>query len=253
MTAIALDACYVFGIVRDDARTSSVIDDLGAAHEDAAGLHAIRLVGQDGIAAVVGSLPADRALGQAKDLRTHDRVLAAVVEAGGPVLPLRFGAVLSDESAVVDELLRPHEDRFTAGLEQLRGRVQYTVRARYEQEPVLREIVATHPEIAALRQSGDTTDMATQMRMGQLIVGALEQLRPADAAGLLADLEPTVVSLRSHEPATADEVVHLAALVDTRASERFEQAVEDCGRRSAGRLRIRLVGPVAAYDFVPEP
>jgi hypothetical protein len=40
--------------------------------------------------------------------------------------------------------------------------------------------------------------------------------------------------------------------VERTDSAAFEQAVEECGRRSVGRLRIRLVGPLAPYDFVPE-
>jgi hypothetical protein len=32
----------------------------------------------------------------------------------------------------------------------------------------------------------------------------------------------------------------------------FDDAVEDLGRDLAGRVRLRLLGPLAPYDFVPE-
>jgi hypothetical protein len=235
----AVDAgCYVFGIVPSGAPVPTP-DETGPA----AGL---QLISCGEIAALVGRLPADRPLGRAADLRAHDRVLADVVRAGTPVLPMRFGAVVADEEAVVSELLEPNRDEFTEALSALRGRVQYTVRVGYEEEPVLREVLAAHPEI---RQLHGRPDDAARMRLGELVVRALEQRRPAEASAILTEFVGTA-DVRVREVTAPDEVLDVAFLVDAEQGAEFERHVEEVAARHAGRLRFRLVGPTAAYDFV---
>jgi len=41
-------------------------------------------------------------------------------------------------------------------------------------------------------------------------------------------------------------------LVERERQEEFEDAVEGVGEELAGRVRLRLLGPVAPYDFTPE-
>jgi Gas vesicle synthesis protein GvpL/GvpF len=234
--------CYVFGIVPADAPLPDVGGDGPAAH--------LQLVAAGEIAALVGTVPIDRPLGRAADLRAHDRVLADVVARGTPVLPMRFGAVLTDEQAVVDELLDPNRAEFADALSVVTGRIQYTVKVRYEQDTVLREVVTTHPEIARLRAQDDrTADPATQLRLGRLVVQALERLRPADASAVLTDLVGTV-DVRVREPATPSDVLDAAFLVDADAADAFEERVDDAAARHVGRLRFKLIGPSPAYDFV---
>jgi hypothetical protein len=159
---------------------------------------------------------------------------------------MRFGAVVADEQAVVTELLEPHRAEFTEALATLRGRVQYTVKVTYEEQPVLREVVAAHPEIRRLQ---GRTDEAARMRLGELVVRALEQRRPAEASAVLSELVGTV-DVRVRESAAPDEVLDAAFLVDADHAAEFERLVEEVAGRHADRLQFRLVGPSAAYDFV---
>jgi hypothetical protein len=237
--------CYVFGIVPEGAAVPKT-DEGGPASR-------LRLVTAGQLAALVGSPPDDRPLGRAADLLAHDRVLADVVASGTPVLPMRFGAVMTDEAAVAQELLEANYDHFAEVLERVRDRVQYTVAVRYEQDTVLRQVLAEHPEIARLREvDGQAETRAAfdrRLRLGELVVKALEQLRPADASAVLDELDGEAdVSLR--QPASPDDVLDAAFLVETARATDFENRVEEVARRHAGRLRIRLVGPSPAYDFV---
>src|SRR3954470_15171118 len=97
MTTSVVAPCYVFGVVRAGTPVPAV---------DAAGPAAgLRLVEAGDLAAIVGSPPGDRPLGRAVDLVAHDQVLGAFVAAGTTVVPLQFGALLADESAVVEDIL----------------------------------------------------------------------------------------------------------------------------------------------------
>jgi hypothetical protein len=235
----AVDAgCYIFGIVPAGSPLPPA-DESGPAAD-------LQLVGSGAIAALVGRRPPPGPRAGAPHRPPHDRVLADVVRAGTPVLPMRFGAVVADQQAVLTELLEPHQSEFEEALAALRGRVQYTVKVRYDEEPVLREVIEAHPEIRRLH---GRTDEASRMRLGELVVRALEQRRPAAASAILTELMGTV-DVRVREVAAPDEVLDAAFLVDADRGAEFEGLVEQVAERHAGRMQFRLVGPSAAYDFV---
>jgi len=240
MTAAVGLGCYVFAIVPAGTPVPEPDPDGPA--------RGLAVVEAGELAAVVGQVPTDRPLGRAADLRAHDRVIAELVHSGVAVLPMRFGAVMADVDAVIEELLRPNGAEFAEALATLQGRVQYTVRAEYEQDSVLRQLLAARPDIRRLRESVGP-DSAGQVHLGQVIVQALEELRPADAASILAELIGTV-DVHLHEPSAPEEVLHAAFLVDVSHAPAFERRVEKAAAQRAGRLRMRLVGPTAAYDFV---
>ena len=231
--------CYVFGIVNADARLPTPLDIPLAA--------GLRLVEHGAVAAVASTPPADRPLGRASDLLDHDRLLADLIATGTAVLPMRFGTVMPDDEAVTVELLAPRHDDLRERLDEVRGKVQYTVKARYEEDAVLREVLTERPDIAALR--GDQAGFQQQLQLGERVVAALEELRTADAPALLDELGQGSDRIE-HAPATPDDVLHVAYLIEEEQSHGFEQRVEEAARRRAGRIRIRLMGPSPAYDFV---
>jgi hypothetical protein len=233
-------ACYVFGIVPAGARVPDC---------DGSGLASgLRLVRDGDLAALVGSPPSGRSLGRASDLLAHDEVLRRVVAARTPVLPMRFGAVVRDDAAVADSLLREHQQEFHAALERVRDRVQFSVKVRYDEPAVLREILATQPALRRLRDDGS---FAAQLQLGQRIVAELDRRRVPERSQLLAELAD-FDEIRIAEQTQPDEVLAAAFLVHRAGAAAFERRVEEVARRHAGRLRVRLVGPTAPYDFVGE-
>ncbi|HEY2764753.1 MAG TPA: GvpL/GvpF family gas vesicle protein [Pseudonocardiaceae bacterium] len=241
-------ACYVYGVVPASARLPEQLPGLSPGGQ-------VSLIRTEKIAAVVEGIPLGRPLGTRAHLMGHERVLDALVDAGIAIAPMRFGAVLSDEQVVADELLTPHEEHFTALLRDLTGRTQYTLTGCYQEESVLREVIAEYPEIRELRHeiSELPAEQAyhQQVRLGEMIVGVLEQKRRGDGADVLDALVPYAVDVVVREPAQADGVVDAAFLIADERREEFDEAVEECGRQLAGRVRLRLLGPVPAYDFMP--
>lgn len=240
-------ACYVYGVVPASARLPGQLRGLGPTGR-------VRLIRTEEIAAVVGEVSLDRPLGTRADLTGHEGVLDALVDAGITVAPMRFGAVVADEQAVTDELLIPHEAHFTELLRALTGRTQYTLTGRYEEEPVLREVLEQYPQIRALHEelAGLSPEQAyhQRLRLGEMIVGALEDKQQQDGAELLNALTPYAVDVVARRPGQADGVVDAAFLVADERRDEFDAAVEECGRLLAGRVRLRLLGPVPAYDFL---
>jgi len=239
-------ACYVFGIVDADAELPRSATDAGELDGADFG-SATRLVRNGRVAAVVAAPPADRPLGRAADLLAHDRVLATLA-ATTAVLPMRFGTVLPDEDAVVEELLAARHDELVQQLDRIRDRLQFTVKARYEEDAVLREIMATHPEITRLRERS-AAGFDDQLRLGEAVVGALTQLREQEAPAIVSELGPHDGAVE-RAPGSPEELLNVALLIPATDVDRFVARVERLGEQHAGRIRIRLVGPSPAYDFV---
>lgn len=235
---------YVYGLVTTDT----------AIPEGLTGLGPVSTIAHGQVAALVSEVPADRPLGTRDDLVAHETVVDSVARSAA-VLPMRFPAVV-EERGVVEELLAPNHDRFLEALSAFRGRVQFTLKGRYQEDAVLREVVAGSEEIQALRdrvaQLPEDASYYERVRLGELIVTELERRRDEDAGRILAGLGPTAVDIASREPGAPEEVIHAAFLIDRKQRRRFEDAVEALGRDLHGRVLLRLIGPLAPYDFVPE-
>ncbi|HMH90351.1 MAG TPA: GvpL/GvpF family gas vesicle protein [Streptosporangiaceae bacterium] len=240
-----MTAAYVYGIVPADATVPDGLAGIGGRPCRATGPCAA-------VAAVISALPASRALGTPADLRAHAAVVDALAQSGA-VLPLRFGGVLEDEDAVRAELLEPYQEEFAGRLAFLGGCDQFTVRGRYEGDVALREIVAEEPEVRSLREQlrgrDEVAGRAGNLRLGELVASALERKREADAAVLAEALTPHAAAVADRPPGTAATAADMAFLVSRPRQRGFESAARELGRRWAGRIRLRLVGPQAPYDF----
>lgn len=242
-----MSATYVYGLVDAETELPDDLKGLGPSGR-------VSTIAHGKVAAIVSDVPADRPLGTRDDLLTHEAVVDTVA-ATTAVLPMRFPAVV-EEKGVVEELLGPHHDRFVAVLGELEGRVQFTLKGRYERDVVLRELVDADPEIRALqekvRELPEDASYYDRVRLGELVVEALQERRDAEGAQMVRRLEPFAVRAVANVPGQPDDVVNAAFLVERERVSEFEGAVEDLGRDLVGRARLRLLGPLAPYDFVPE-
>lgn len=242
-------ACYVYGIVQSRTELPAGARGVG----DPGG--EVSLVRHGQIAAVVSGVPVDSALGTRRDLVRHSQLLDAIVRSN-PVLPMRFGAVLADAEAVIEELLAPRYSQLASALEALDGQAQFTVKARYLEEAVLREVVAREPRIARLRDwlRGRPVDTGYyhRIQLGELVAEAVARRRQADAAALVEELAPYARSMTWRPAPAAGGIVDAALLVDRAVWPALERGVEDIAERRAERMRLRLLGPLAPYDFSHE-
>jgi len=108
----------------------------------------------------------------------------------------------------------------------------------------LRDSVRQLPEDAAYYE---------RVRLGELIAHALEGKREKDNAAVAQALAPHAVAVAPRQPTGDDTAADAAFLVDAAQRRKFERAVDELGHHWAGRVRLRLLGPLAPYDFVPPP
>ena len=243
--------CYVYGIVPAAAPVpGGHVAGVGKAGHVAA-------VPCGRVAAIISPLAADQPLGTPADLRAHASVVDVLAQSAA-VLPMQFGGVLADEGAVLAELLEPYEAEFAERLDMLAGHDQFTVRGRYEHDAPLREIVAEEPGVMRLRErlrgkddaaGQDPASRGEAIRLGELVARALELKQAADTRTLARTLAPHAAAVVEHAPATPGTAVDVAFLVARTHRGDFEQAAEELGRAWRDRIRLRLTGPLAPYDF----
>lgn len=238
--------CYVYGIVPAETRLSEELRGTGGGE--------VSLVRHGDVAAAVSEIPLEGPLGTRDDLLAHEGVVASLA-AETTTLPLRFGAVVATADAVVEEMLAPHHDWFADVLADLAGRREFTVVGAYVEDTVLREVLEEEPEVFELRERvrGLPEEAAyyDRIRLGELVVRALDDKRMADTDALVQALAPYAVAVAPREPAGEDTAADAAFLVSDEDRPQFEQAVDELGDRWAGRIRLRMLGPLAPYDFVP--
>ncbi|MBB5158673.1 GvpL/GvpF family gas vesicle protein [Saccharopolyspora phatthalungensis] len=240
---------YVYGILNQRQRLPEELPSVG--DQEAA----VKLVSHGELSALVSEVELVRPLGIREDLLAHERVLDTLA-ADTAVIPMRFGAVVSSVDAVVDELLAPHHDHFEAMLSELAGSVQYTIRGRYADSAHIREVVAEEPAVQELRETlrgvPEEAGYAERLRLGELVNQAVVRKREADTEELITSVSSTVLATNPHQVPAEDDAVDVAFLVDRDQVPQFEQAVDELGERWDRRINLRLIGPLAPYDFLPE-
>ncbi|WP_243754394.1 GvpL/GvpF family gas vesicle protein [Labedaea rhizosphaerae] len=238
---------YVYGIVPADVEIDSEARGVG---DPPAKVTTVR---SGDIAALVSEIDPDRPLGTPEDLATHARLLDGAASEV-PVLPLRFGAVVSNVDAVSEELLEANREGFLEALQQLEGKAEYIVKGRYVEKAILNEILEENPALAELRESikGKSEDATRNERiaLGEKIGQAIAAKREADSRRMAEALASLDVQLSPRDVTEEQQAVHLACLAETERQDELESVVDELAAEWEGRVEIRLLGPLAAYDFV---
>jgi len=234
---------YVYGIVAGGQGEPPTLEGVEQA--------VVRVIAHAGVGALVSDV-AGGALSAAREVRAHWQVLQVASE-HGPVIPVRFGTVMEDDSAVRERLLEPNADRLARQLEALAGRVQLSVKGSYDEDRLMQEVVAASPAIQALRERLRGVPPAAayydQIRLGEMVAGEVARRREQDAHLALSRLQPLALAVHEEPAGRPDAAFDLAFLVERDGMEAFGRAVAQLGEDLGDRVRIRFVGPLPPYSF----
>ncbi len=213
----------------------------------------VELVAGDGTAALVSEVPDGQTQVGREELLRHAQVLEDAL-AHGTVLPMRFGVVLDGPDAVRRDLLDAHREELRSQLEQLEGKVEARIRAMYEEEPLMREVVQQNPDIRQLRDSmqGQPEDATyyARIELGELVSEAIDHKRRFDAEQILDALMPHALAVEIADPSHERSVLDASFLVERTRLAEFDQRVEDVAKDRLNRIRVRYTGPLPPHSFV---
>lgn len=205
------------------------------------------------LALLTNPVPAELPLATQRNLLAHSHLLDAVAERT-TVLPVRYGTVVESLDTATKELLDGRRDECRTRLDDLEGTVQFSLRATYREDVVLAEVVAEDDEVRRLnevtRDQPPDAARPERMRLGELVVAALEARRRGEAEAVVGRLTKHARAFATRDPGSPPAVLDVAFLVEVDEREAFERDVDTVGRELAARMGFRLIGPQAPYDFV---
>lgn len=233
---------HVYGVTHAGAELPEGLRGLGG--------RPVRSVVEGDIAAVVtdlDELPRSRA-----DLEAHAEAQATLASEL-TVVPVRFGTLMDDEAELREGLLGRHADDLHRLLESVEGRVQMTLKAVYEEDVMLREAIARHPELKResdrLQARGDRAPREALINLGERIARAVAARRTEDEDALVARVEPIADRVLVEEPGHERIAARLQLLVRRERREELDAAVAALAAEQEGRMTLRYVGPLAPYSF----
>jgi hypothetical protein len=235
---------YVYGVVRGDGTAPAVKGIAGAP---------VELVDAGEVAALTSVAPGEYLEAGREDLLTHSRVLEATLEQG-TVLPMRFGVVVPDDETLRGRLLEGHREELLAQLAEMDGKVEFALKGLYDEEAILRELVARNREIGYLRNEiAGKSEAATyyeRIRLGELIAAAFAVQQEVDETKVVEELRHHAVAVRVGEPIHERMAINASFLVERSAQSKFDAAVDAIGAREARRIRFKVTGPLPPHSFV---
>jgi hypothetical protein len=235
---------YIYGIVERSAAPPTGPGLTGAP---------VRLVNDDGAAALVSDVSESELQLGRDEVLAHARVLEEALERG-TVLPMRFGVIMDGDEDVKSRLLDQHADELRDQLARLKRKVEVTVRATYDEEMLIREVLEQNPEIARLRNSiqGKPEDATyyERIELGERVANAVERRREADSADIVAALSQVAVAVEVSPPAHERVALNASFLVDRQRLAEFDEVLDAFAGGSGGRLRFKYTGPLPPHSFV---
>ena len=213
----------------------------------------VELVERGELAALVSDAPRVPVKASRRNLMAHSRVLQSVV-GKRCVLPMRFGVVMPERAAVVDELLRPNAEWLGSQLRVFETYVELDVRALCREDDLLRTVVTERPELAELRESlrgrpGPAT-YYERIQLGELVADAVAGKRE-EIAGLVAGkLGRLAAATKLGDPLHDQMLANVAFLVDRERIPEFDAAVEALDGELGDDVRLRYTGPLPPHNFV---
>jgi hypothetical protein len=207
------------------------------------------------VAAVVSASPLADYQGMkrneaARFLVAHQRVVETVMR-DFPVLPVKFGTVLPDETWV-GRLLAQGEGLFRSAFEKITSRVQMEVVVLWDLQEVFQQI-GQEPPIAQLKEqiAGRAAEDTTTKRLavGQMVYCSLERRRAALRDQLLSPLRALALDLVVNPPMDDSMVANAALLLDETGQAALDGQLEQLDQEFDGKLLLRCVGPLPPYSF----
>jgi hypothetical protein len=184
-------------------------------------------------------------------IEAHLRVVSELA-ASTTVLPMRYGMVVAGRRALSAELTS-RRLRYKSMLGRLKDKTELSVKAAYDEEAVLADVVRSD---RAVRRLAERTRGATgwamydeRVRLGELVSRALEERRARDGAALLDRVRPVCEGVRIG-PAGGHSVADVACLVERSRIDDLSSAVGEWERAGQGRFRVRYTGPLPPFSFV---
>jgi hypothetical protein len=212
----------------------------------------VRLCTVGRLAAVVSGTNLEGLRPERRYLSAHQAVLTRLI-AGADLLPMAFG-MISDNEEAVRLLLAEHVVVLSRQLARIAGRVEMTVRLRWQEEDTFRVFVERFPELRKRRDAcfGGQREPGQMelLELGRAFEQLLQRERKNKTSLALTMLGQVAVEVKTVEPSSERLMFDLNCLVGRDHETRFEEAVEELAGKFGDEFVLEVRGPWPPYNFV---
>ncbi|AKU94995.1 Gas vesicle synthesis GvpLGvpF [Labilithrix luteola] len=204
------------------------------------------------MAAIVSDAVRDQYDPSRANIGAHEHVVQGAFERGD-VLPVRFGTVAQNDDTV-QRFLRDNHSSLQKSLEGLHDRGEMVLKATWDQNAILKELLAGNETIRAMRDEiasrpeAETYDQ--RIELGRMVSEAIEEERKRLADLVVERLRPKAADTEVHQLLSETMVVNAGFLVERNSMEAFDKEVGALGEELRGKLNFKYVGPLPPYSFV---
>jgi hypothetical protein len=235
---------YIYAISTADVGLAADLTGLGGAP--------LRLCVVGRLAAIISDTDLDVVRPERRYLSAHQTVLTRLI-ASADLLPMAFGMISANEEAV-RLFLAEHVVVLSRQLARIAGRVEMTVRLRWQEEDTFRVFVERFPE---LRKRRDAC-FGGQREPGQMelldLGRAFEKLLRAEREDktrlALSMLGQVAVEVKTVEPTSERLMFDLNCLVGRDHESRFDTTMEELAGKLGDEFMLEVRGPWPPYNFV---
>ncbi|CAM5480438.1 GvpL/GvpF family gas vesicle protein [Streptomyces purpurascens] len=183
-----------------------------------------------------------------RDLAAHQELQERLM-ADGSVLPMRFGLLAPDDTAVKTALEHKGEE-YTRRLGELHGTAEFNLKAARDQDDLLREVLDESEEARRLNQhtregSGAYED---RLALGELVARQVEARQRRQADEIVGRLSGLARASVVADP-SKDDFLNVSFLVERARADEFTAAGRDLAHDYGDAYDFRLRGPLPPYSF----
>jgi hypothetical protein len=204
-------------------------------------------------AAVVSEFSArEKVLPLRKNLDPHHRVIREVMKST-TIVPMTFGHVSKSEDEVV-EVLRRNSEGIRSELEHVDGKVEMTLKVKWDVENIFEHFVASNEELAGLRDQifkrSHAPSQSEKIELGRMFEQQLQTQRESETDRVVAAFQAFCAETKVNPPKGEKAVMEVAFLVERERQKSFEERVYQVAAEFPAHFVFDLSGPWAPFNFV---
>lgn len=240
---------YLYGLIR--ATEDLDLGAIGLPFNDAPGR--VFTVRVDALAAVVSELPPkQKILPLRKNLDPHHKVIREVMKTT-TIIPMTFGHIAKSE-VEIERALRRNRERIEAQLDRLAGKVEMSVKVKWDVENIFEYFTTIDPELRAYRDQlfgrANAPTQGEKLELGRMFEERRDQERE-DQRERVTEMFRRCASEVKVNPAKSDAMVmDLAFLVPRDRVTAFEECVYQVAGTFPAQYVFDYSGPWAPFNFV---
>ncbi|MBI5525148.1 MAG: GvpL/GvpF family gas vesicle protein [Deltaproteobacteria bacterium] len=240
---------YIYGLIRST--EDKDFGYIGLEHEGKPGrVYTVRI---DSIAAVVSEYASrDKMLPLRKNLDPHHRVLREVMKVA-TMVPMTFGHLAKGDDEIA-RILRRNRDSINGEFDRVDGKVEMTLKVKWDVDNIFDYFVGLDPELAAFRDElfgrSHAPAPAEKIELGKMFEQRLNQERQEQTERVVEAFRPRCCEIKENPPKNETTVMDLAFLIKRDAIKAFEEGVYQVAGTFPTQYIFDFSGPWAPFNFV---